>query len=130
MSVPPNEDFSGLLGAMSQLQDRLAHAESAANARSVVGSSAQGLVSIGVSGEFSFDRVSIDPSVIDPDDPSLLEDLILAALRDASSKLRAVRTEAMGGAVTEALGSLFAGNGPATPTSEIEAREIKRDEDA
>lgn len=107
MTTQPSDDLNGLLGAMAELQQQLARAESDANARVVVGSAAQGKVRIEVSGEFSFDKITIDPSIVDVADIALLEDLILAALHDATAQLRTVRTQAMGGAVSEALGGLF-----------------------
>jgi hypothetical protein len=112
--VTPGDDLNGLLGAMAQLQQQLARAETDANSRVVVGRSAQGKVTVEVSGEYSFDKITIDPSVVDLTDIALLEDLILAALRDATAQLKTVRTQAMGGAVSEALGGLF-GSGAADP---------------
>ena len=110
MSLSPESDSAGLLGAMAALQNQLSQAEQQANNRAVIGNSAQGKVRIEVSGEFSFDRVTIDPSVVDPNDLPLLEDLILAALRDATAQLKKIRTEAMGGAVAQALQGLFGPN--------------------
>ncbi len=107
MSLSPDNEEAGLLDAMAALQNQLSQAEQQANERAVVGSAAQGKVKIAASGEFSFDRVTIDPSVVDPDDLSLLEDLVLAALRDATAQLKRIRTEAMGGAVAQALQGLF-----------------------
>ncbi|HUY06275.1 MAG TPA: YbaB/EbfC family nucleoid-associated protein [Acidimicrobiales bacterium] len=110
MSLSPDEGGDGLLDAMAQLQDQLSRAEQQANERMVTGSAAQGKVRVEVSGEFSFDRITIDPSVVDPGDLSLLEDLVLAAIRDATSQLKKVRSEAMGGAVAQALEGLFGSN--------------------
>lgn len=107
MTLNPNDDVNGLLGAMAQLQAQLSRAESDANARAVTGIAANGLVRVEASGEFSFDKISIDPTAIDADDPSLLEDLVLVAIRDAVAQLKAIRKQAMGGAVSEALGGLF-----------------------
>jgi hypothetical protein len=117
MSLPGNDDLNGLVGAMAQLQQQLERAQSDANARSVTGVAASGRVRVEVSGEFSFDRVVIDPSLVDPDDVALLEDLLLAALRDAAGQLRQLRHDAMGGAVSDALGGLF-GPGEAGPAVE------------
>lgn len=110
-SAGGGDDIGGLLAAMSQLQQQLANAENDANARSVTGSAAQGSVKITVSGEFSFESITIDPSVVDLNDLALLEDLILAALRDAVTQLKAVRRAAMGDAVSDALGGLLGDQG-------------------
>ena len=110
MSLSPDSDSGELHDAMAALQDQLVRAEQQANERSVTGSAAQGKVRIQASGEFSFDKITIDPSIVDPNDLSILEDLILAALRDTTRQLKKVRSEAMGDAVTQALQGLFGSN--------------------
>jgi len=106
--LPDDVELGGLLAQMQQLQASVARAEAEASARHVVGTAAGGAVSVRASGELSFDSVEIDPSVVDPSDVALLEDLVLAAVRDAAAKLTAMRREAMGGAVQSALEGLFA----------------------
>jgi DNA-binding YbaB/EbfC family protein len=100
-----------LLAQMQKLQSELAEAEAAASSRSVEGSAGGGAVRIGISGEFSFDSVKIDPAVLGQGDVTLLEDLVLAALRDGADRLLELRRQAMGDAVGHALGSLFGGEG-------------------
>ncbi len=75
-----------LLAQMQELQQRLADAEAVAGAGGVEGTSGGGAVRIRASGDFSFTSVEIDPAVVDPGDVQLLEDLVLAAIRDAYGK--------------------------------------------
>ncbi len=96
-----------LLAQMQSLQHHLAEAEASASAREVEGSAGGGAVRVRAAGEISFTSVSIDPSVVDPADVALLEDLVLAAVRDAAAKLLEQRRAAMGAAVNEALGDLL-----------------------
>ncbi len=96
-----------LFARLQSLQGDLASAQADAGSRIVVGSAAGGAVRIEATGELSFTAVHLDASVIDPEDPSLLEDLVLASLRDLATKLEVVRRDAMGSAVTNALGGLF-----------------------
>ena len=119
MSFPPDGgDLNDLLAQMLSLQTHLAEADASTAEQEVEGSAADGAVRVRVAGEFSFRSVSIDPAVVDPNDPQLLEDLVLAALRDASTKLLARRREAMGTAVSEVIGDLFGGlGGEAGPDS-------------
>ena len=90
-------DLGGLLGAAQQA---MARAEQAAQ-ELVEGSSAGGAVKVLVNGAFEFSKLTIRPDAIDPDDVELLEDMILAALNDASSKIRdrqqRIQQEMMGG---------------------------------
>ncbi|MCP4224848.1 MAG: YbaB/EbfC family nucleoid-associated protein [Actinomycetia bacterium] len=86
-------DLGGLLESAQQM---MADMQAVADA-TVEGIAGGGLVKVEVDGHFSFHSVSIDPKAIDPDDPSLLEDLVLAALRDAASQLQGGQQGALGG---------------------------------
>ena len=55
----------------------------------VVGSSGAGMIEVILSGKNDVRKIKIDPTVIDPNDPEILEDLIVAALNDAKSKVEA-----------------------------------------
>ncbi len=95
-------------GLMEQAQAMLADAQGAA-AEIVEGSSGGGMVKIEVDGNFTVHSVSIDPSVVDPNDVEMLNDLVLAALRDASSQLQESQSDAMGGMDLGGLGGLLGG---------------------
>lgn len=86
-------DLSALL---AQAQEMMAGASQAAEAV-VTGQSGGGMVKVEVNGHFEFQSVSIDPKAVDPNDVEMLEDLVLAALRDASDQLSEGQSDAMGG---------------------------------
>ena len=102
--------LGGIFEEMQRLQHQLAEAEAASSAAEVEGSSGGGAVRITASGEFSFNSVTIDPQVVAAGDVSMLEDLMLAALRDATSKLIELRKTAMGSAVGGALSAMLGGS--------------------
>jgi nucleoid-associated protein EbfC len=102
--------LGGIFAEMQRLQEQLAAAEATSQSLEVE-SAGGGAVRIKVSGEFSFNNVTIDAAVVDPTDVSILEDLVLAALRDATSKLLEVRKAAMGQAVGGALSAMLGGEG-------------------
>ena len=97
--VPSDSPFGGgmpdLGGLLESAQEMMAKAQAAAD-RVVEGTAGGGLVQVEVDGHFEFRRVTIAPSAIDPDDPAILEDLVLAALRDAVSQLQAGQQDALG----------------------------------
>lgn len=95
-------------GLMEQAQQMLAGAQQAAE-EVVVGSSGGGKVTVEVDGGFNFQSVTIDPEVVDPDDVELLNDLVLAALRDAATQLQDAQSDAMGGMDMGGLGGLLGG---------------------
>ena len=90
-------DFSpsgGLGDLFSQLQAARADLEAQAeaiDATVVEGSAAGGAVVIRLSGSLEAESVHIDPSIVDPSDPALLEDAVLAALRDGLGQVIALR---------------------------------------
>ncbi len=86
-------DLSSLL---AQAQEMMAGASAAAE-EVVTGQAGGGMVKVEVDGHFEFQSVTIDPKVVDPDDVEMLEDLVLAALRDAADQLAEGQSEAMGG---------------------------------
>lgn len=95
-------------GLMEQAQAMLAGAQEAA-AEVVEGSSGGGVVKVEVDGGFNFHSVSIDPSVVDPTDVEMLNDLVLAALRDAATQLQESQSDAMGGMDLDGLGGMLGG---------------------
>ena len=95
-------------GLMAQAQEMLAGAQEAAE-EVVEGSAGGGKVRIEVDGGFNFQSVTIDPEVVDPDDVEMLNDLVLAALRDAAGQLQDAQSEAMGGMDLCGLGGLLGG---------------------
>ncbi|MGH3420663.1 MAG: YbaB/EbfC family nucleoid-associated protein, partial [Streptosporangiaceae bacterium] len=56
-----------------------------------------GAVKVRVSGDLDFQQVTIDPSVVDPDDVDMLQDLVLAAVRDATEQAQSLAASALGG---------------------------------
>jgi DNA-binding YbaB/EbfC family protein len=68
-----------LQAKMSEVRDNLTQVE-------VTGASGSGLVKVVLSASGDIKSISIDKSVINPDDKDMLEDLVLAAFRDAKQK--------------------------------------------
>ncbi len=97
---------AGMGGLLQQAQQMMASLNQAAEAE-VEGRSGGGAVKIRTTGRFEFVGVTIDPSVVDPAEVDLLEDLVLAALRDAASKVASLSP---GLAAMPDLGSLFGGS--------------------
>ena len=103
-------DMGALLKQAQQMQEQLLAAKAEAETQEVEGQAGGGVVKVRVTGGMEFRSVTIDPSAVDPDDVSMLEDLVLAAIRDAVAKAGAVSEQAMGGFDLGGLGSgLFGG---------------------
>jgi DNA-binding YbaB/EbfC family protein len=77
-----------LQSKMSAMQEQLAEEE-------VTGSAGGGLVEVTLNGKAEARRVRIDRSLIDPEEPDVLEDLVVAAINDAKAKVEARIAERM-----------------------------------
>ena len=78
----PGFDLGSLFSQLGEVQRNLREAQEEAAAAEVVGTAGGGAVKVKVSGGLEFLEVKIDPSVVDPADIEMLEDLVLAAIRD------------------------------------------------
>src|SRR6185437_2211120 len=90
-------DLGGLLSRLGQVQQNLQQAQQSAAAQVVEGSAGGGAVKVRVTGGLDFEKISIDASVVDPADVEMLEDLVLAAVRDAVEQAHALTRDALGG---------------------------------
>jgi nucleoid-associated protein EbfC len=78
------------------LQAKMTKAQEELKAKELIGSSGGGKVKITMNGAQEVTAVSIDPEVVNASEADLLEDLVLAAFRDARSKVTRLIEEEMG----------------------------------
>jgi DNA-binding YbaB/EbfC family protein len=93
----PQVDLGSLLSQLGQVQQNLQEAQEAAAAQVVEGTAGGGAVRIKATGGLDFQEVLIYRSQVDTEDMELLQDLILAAIRDAVEKASALTSDALGG---------------------------------
>jgi DNA-binding YbaB/EbfC family protein len=99
-----------MMRKIAQMQTDMAAAQEALATETVEGSAGGGMVKVVVTGSGDVQRVSIDASVVDPDDIETLEDLVVAAVADGlrrASELQSTRLGAVTGGLD--LGSLGLG---------------------
>ncbi len=107
--MPKQPNMNDLLKQAQKMQEQLQQARAEAESQEVEGQAGGGVVKVRVTGAMEFTGVTIDPSAVDPDDVAMLEDLVLAAIRDAVSKAGALSEQAMGGLDLGGLGGLLGG---------------------
>lgn len=90
-------DLSALLEQAQAMQQQLMDAQASVAEQIVEGQSGGGAVKVRCTGGLDFQDVTIAPSAVDPDDVEMLQDLVLAAIRDAVSRANALNQEALGG---------------------------------
>ena len=102
-------DLGALLGQAQAMQQQILDAQAEVAARVVEGQSGGGVVRIQVTGGWDFRSVTVDPSV--GDDHELIADLVLAALRDAATRVEELHQGSVGGVDLGDLGGLLGGTG-------------------
>jgi DNA-binding YbaB/EbfC family protein len=81
---------------LAAAQEMLARAQEELKAATVEGSAGGGAVRVTMTGEQRIAGIAIQPEVVDPDDVEMLQDLIMAAIADASDKASALQQESFG----------------------------------
>lgn len=89
------KNLSQMLKQAQEMQSRMAEMQTALADLEVTGQSGGGFVSVTVNGKGDVKRVKIDPKLVVADEVEVLEDLIVAAAKDAKSKADAKMQEEM-----------------------------------
>jgi DNA-binding YbaB/EbfC family protein len=106
----PQPNMQQMMRQVQKMQADMARAQEEIALAEVQASSGGGMVTVTMTGALEVKSVRIDPGAIDPDDPDLLADLVMAAVNEAlrsAQQLAADRMEqATGGLDLGALGGL------------------------
>lgn len=100
-----NIDLNALMEQAQNLQSQLMNAQQVAAAQIIEGRAGGGQVTVTLTGDGEPLAVHVNPAVIDPDEREMLEDLLLAAFKDAVAQAQELNRSALGG-----LGDLLGGS--------------------
>ena len=78
-----------------EMQAKMGEMQAALEAVEIDGASGGGLVTATLTGKGELRRLKIDPTLVDPSDIGVLEDLVIAAVNDAKRKVEANAAEEM-----------------------------------
>ena len=81
------KDMGKLLKQAQQMQERLAEMQARLAEKTVEASSGGGMVKAVMNGKHEVVSLKIDPEVVNPSDVEMLEDLIVAALSEARTRV-------------------------------------------
>ncbi len=90
-------DFLGLMKQATELKSKMESMQAELDHIEVEGSSGGGMVSVKLTAKGELKSVSIDPSLMKPEEREVAEDLIVAAHADARRKAEALLQEKMKG---------------------------------
>jgi|SRR6478609_5044673 len=89
-------NIAQMMQQAQRMQDNLKRAQEELAVLEVTGSAGGGMVSVTLTGNHEVRRVKIDPSVLS--DAEMLEDLVTAAMNDATNKVKEESTRRMNAA--------------------------------
>ena len=89
------KNIGNMLKQAQEMQTKMAEVQERLAAMEVDGTAGAGLVTVTMSGKHDIKKVKLDPSLIDPGEAEVLEDLIVAAANDAKAKVDEAMQEEM-----------------------------------
>ncbi len=89
------KNLGNLMKQAQQMQAKMAEMQEKLAAMELSGAAGGGMVNATVNGKGEVKRVKIDKSIVDPNDVEMLEDLVVAAINDARSKIEAAAAAEM-----------------------------------
>jgi nucleoid-associated protein EbfC len=103
--MPQQPNMQQMLKQVQRMQQDMAAAQEALKDETVEASAGGGMVSAVVTGDLVVKEIRIDPQAIDPEDPEMLSDLVLAAVNEALRSAQELAANKLGD-VTGGLGNL------------------------
>jgi DNA-binding YbaB/EbfC family protein len=95
--VTNQKQINQMMRQVQKMQADMVAAQEALADETVEASVGGGMVTAVVSGTGDLKKVSISPDVVDPDDVEMLEDLVVAAVVEATRMAQELAQERMGG---------------------------------
>jgi DNA-binding YbaB/EbfC family protein len=94
--IPEGGDMSGFLAQAQAMQQQLLTAQQELAETEVQGSAGGDLVTATITGAGELIGLTIKPEAVDPDDTETLADLVVAAVRDATTRSQALAAAKLG----------------------------------
>jgi nucleoid-associated protein EbfC len=94
-----NMDVGKMLQQVQQMQAEMAKAQEELANETVEASAGGGMVTVKATGALEITEVKISPEAIDPDDPEMLADMVIAAVNEAIRSAQSLAETRLGGAM-------------------------------
>ncbi|GLY47979.1 nucleoid-associated protein [Lentzea sp. NBRC 102530] len=104
---PGQFDMQALLQQAQSMQQQMAEAQQQLAETQISGNAGNGLVTATVTGGGELVDITIDPKIVDPEDVETLQDLVIAAIRDANTKAQQLVEQKLGPLAQGGLGGLL-----------------------
>lgn len=104
---PGQFDMQALLQQAQSMQQQMAEAQQQLADTEVTGDAGNGLVTATVTGGGELVNLTIDPKIVDPEDVETLQDLVIAAIKNANQKAQQLVEQKLGPLAQGGLGGLL-----------------------
>ena len=99
-------DMNKMMEQVQQMQGQMQKAQEELKNETVQATAGGGMVTVTATGDGEIKEIKIDPKAIDPNDPEMLEDMIVAAVNEAIRAAQNLMESKLGGLAGGALGGL------------------------
>lgn len=89
------KNLGNLMKQAKEMQSKMAEMQAELETHEITGVAGAGMVQVTLNGKGDMRGLSIDPSIIDPEEAEMIEDLIKAAHADARTKVEAYTQDKM-----------------------------------
>jgi nucleoid-associated protein EbfC len=90
-------DMNKMLQQVQQMQEQVAQAQEELAHQTVEASAGGGMVTVTATGNLQITEIKIAKEAIDPDDPDMLADMVLAAVNEALRSAQGLMESRLGG---------------------------------
>ncbi|MBO1305121.1 YbaB/EbfC family nucleoid-associated protein [Enterococcus sp. 669A] len=89
-------NMQGMMKQMQKMQKEMVKAQEELNEKEFTGSATNDLVKVVFTGDKTMKTIEVNPELIDPEDPEMLQDMIVLAVNDALTKITQETEQTMG----------------------------------
>ncbi|MFO7718195.1 MAG: YbaB/EbfC family nucleoid-associated protein [Thermodesulfobacteriota bacterium] len=87
--------MNDLIRQAQQMQQKMAEIQEDVGKQTVEASAGGGMVTVTVTGKQEITNIAIDPSVVDPNDVDMLQDLVVSAVNEGMKKAKKLMEESI-----------------------------------
>ena len=86
----------GMMQQIQRLQEEMAKTQEALEQETLQVTAGGGVVTVVITGQQKIQSITINPEIIDPEDVEMLQDLIVAAFKEAQNKTQELASQMLG----------------------------------
>ena len=85
--IPGAGGMGNIMQQAQKMQEQMAQTQAELEAREYETSAGGGVIKVNINGKKEITKVTLDPSIVDPDDIEMLSDILVAAVNEAIKRV-------------------------------------------